>query len=265
MLSPLLLLGLLLVVSGARWVVSLLAKSLLQQPPAKSSREEDLQVEVLSDADQPAMSQQLLFAEPELEPEPEPEPESDTISRPTETPQSQLCHHSCRTKLSWLASFNPGKARQRMQSLLLTYLMVAYVSLVSTAMTPLGCVNQYGRSIMAVDQSIECDWCTGTRDVETSYGALYIMSICFTIIYGVGVPSMFFCIMFRHRRSLKHRAYVEKFGFLSTKMREQFYCAPFATLWHSYALLCFLLLYVSSANCCYYLSSFSMRLQGGRS
>ena len=58
------------------------------------------------------------------------------------------------------------------------------------------------------------------------YQDLFILGCLFSALYGLGVPILFFCIMYYNREQIKHHEYTEKFGFLSTKMREDFYwCA----------------------------------------
>ena len=45
----------------------------------------------------------------------------------------------------------------------------------------------------------------------------------FSAFYGFGIPLLFFCIMYSNRDKIKHHKYTERYGFLSTKMREDFY------------------------------------------
>ena len=55
------------------------------------------------------------------------------------------------------------------------------------------------------------------------YKHLFILGWVFSALYGLGIPILFFCIMYSNREKIKHHEYTEQFGFLSTKMREDFY------------------------------------------
>eukprot|EP01046_Picozoa_sp_COSAG06_P011619 COSAG06_NODE_666_length_13272_cov_10.674334_1_plen_2097_part_10 len=130
--------------------------------------------------------------------------------------------------LQSMAHFDSAQYYGRMESIVLVYLLVGYVALVSAAMAPLGCQSLYGGSYMVSQPSIECDWCGNKNDVTWRFGNvgylwLATLAWMFSIMYGLGIPAMMVYIMYSHSENIKHREYTERYGFLSNKMREDWY------------------------------------------
>jgi hypothetical protein len=129
--------------------------------------------------------------------------------------------------LQKLAKFDYNETKLQMQSIFLVYLMVGYVALVSEALAPFGCTEVYGKVVMSQIPSIECNWCGRPEDVQwlgghsVGYKWLATLATLCSAFYGIGIPSMFLYIIWSHRGQLKHRAYTDRYGFLSNKMREE--------------------------------------------
>jgi hypothetical protein len=123
------------------------------------------------------------------------------------------------------------QTKQRLKTIFLGFLMVGYVALGSMAMAPLGCADLYGKRFMISHTSIECNFCAGsTPDVPMGYRWLYILASICSALYGIGIPVLFFYILYdaAHQKeggsdNLKCYEFTEKYGFLSTKMCDELY------------------------------------------
>ena len=114
------------------------------------------------------------------------------------------------TKHDWATTLSSA------QRLTLVYLMVGYIFLAGTALEPLSCSQDLdGKKYMEAAQDIQCDMC------EAEYRLLAAAAVvCFTL-YGFGTPLLFYVILYRHRAELKSQGFMRRFGFLSTKMRDE--------------------------------------------
>ncbi len=131
------------------------------------------------------------------------------------------------------------------QKAVLGYLMIGYVFLAGTALEPLACLtNVDGKSYMRNEPEIQCTWCKdnaseivvwstasdaqGTNHTEPKsktmyYTTLRTEAIIWSTLYGIGSPLLFFVVLYSHRDVLKKNEFQNGFGFLSTKMREEYY------------------------------------------
>ena len=155
---------------------------------------------------------------------------------------SKTRHSWPRQKLNKLAAFDFAAAQKRVVPMLLWYLMVGYVAITSRAMRPLGCTkNADGKKYMseASATNIECNWCTGPRDIAVTlwwpfcgedknddklgcqpggwyvlggYDKLATLAYFFSFIYGIGVPCLLFYVMYTNRTEIKRAEYINKFG-----------------------------------------------------
>lgn len=101
--------------------------------------------------------------------------------------------------------------------------------------------------VSRAEPSIECQWCEAKEGTTTgseipvfgwlntleyrTYASVALFAASF---YGVGIPYYFFTIMYRakHDRTdgasaatgkLKHGEFIKRYGFLTSKMRDDFY------------------------------------------
>jgi hypothetical protein len=118
------------------------------------------------------------------------------------------------------------------QKSVLAYLMIGYVFLAGTALEPLACEqNVDGKSYMRTEPTIQCTMCHLNETLEpmldkhhhVRYRTLRTESIVWASLYGLGSPLLFFIVLYSHREVLKKNEFQNGFGFLSTKMREEFY------------------------------------------
>ena len=106
--------------------------------------------------------------------------------------------------------------------------MVGYVFLVSTALEPLSCSKDVSKKwYMLANPQQECNWCTvqGTpwynkETRELSYPALATLSYFVASMYSVGIPTLFFYIMYSHRKVLRLSQFSSDYGFLTSKTSE---------------------------------------------
>lgn len=108
------------------------------------------------------------------------------------------------------------------------YLMVGYVFLAKTALEPLSCKVQLNgrRYITATAGSdIECSFCWVPADNTRllSYRQLASLAIVAYTVYGLGTPLLFTIILWTNRKVLYKAKFMQSFGFLSSKMREEWY------------------------------------------
>lgn len=141
-----------------------------------------------------------------------------------------------------MAEFESVQLFRRIESIMLVYLLVGYVALVSAAMAPLGCQSMYGSRYMASQPTIECDWCESSvtwRFGTVSYLLLVSLAWMFTVLYGLGIPALMLYIMFSNSQNIKHREYMERYGFLSNKMREEWYAWEVVIIFRKFCLAAF--------------------------
>ena len=149
--------------------------------------------------------------EPELELEPEPEPE-------------QTSRQTISQGLSKLQLPDWEDVAQSITKMVLAYLMVGYIFLASTAMEPLSCdEKQNGRLYMHTAPDIECHPCDQSDDGNLRYKPMMVKAYIFATVYGLGTPALFFGVLYTYKDELKKNSFMSSFGFLSTKMREEFY------------------------------------------
>eukprot|EP01043_Picozoa_sp_COSAG02_P011982 COSAG02_NODE_452_length_22047_cov_20.154502_7_plen_1411_part_00 len=154
-----------------------------------------------------------------------------------------------------LSKNNRNDHWERAQSLWHFYLWFGYINLISTAIEPLACQrNDYGQYFMTAHgaESIECNWCTGDRDLRHAfpklsegaftsknfYGLFGLfglftviplkgyelfasLSMFCTVFYFVGIPVYFLHKLTVHRRDVKKRKF--QYAFLTDKMREEYH------------------------------------------
>ena len=106
--------------------------------------------------------------------------------------------------------------------------MVGNVFLSGTALEPLACQqNVDGSSTMTSAPHIKCTLCplpsNSTFAWYDEYQSLHTQAIVCTTLYGLGSPLLFFTVLYTHRHVLKKNEFQNGFGFLSTKMREEYY------------------------------------------
>eukprot|EP01047_Picozoa_sp_COSAG01_P037140 COSAG01_NODE_2933_length_6829_cov_10.437890_2_plen_1407_part_01 len=108
---------------------------------------------------------------------------------------------------------------------------VGYVFLVSAALEPLSCkVDINKKRHMLAHPQQECNWCeTGSwHDLQDTgstvpYPVLAGVSLFAASLYGIGIPTLFFYIMYKHRDEIKEHTFVRKYGFLTSKTSERYY------------------------------------------
>ena len=104
--------------------------------------------------------------------------------------------------------------------------------LVSAATQPLSCHNDLNNNlVLSADNSIECDFCSTNAAIAVrfgsgadriqhtfTYGTLWFTSLCFTVMYSIGVPLYFFLPVWNHAKTgrLHTNEYVEQYGAFST-------------------------------------------------
>jgi hypothetical protein len=110
------------------------------------------------------------------------------------------------------------KACTKTKRLFTIYLMVGYLFLAGTALEPLACVTQpNGKQYISKNPDTPCDWCNPDYARLASWAY-----VCFSL-YGLGIPLLFFFILSSNREKLHTQEFGRSFGFLSTKMRVEFY------------------------------------------
>eukprot|EP01047_Picozoa_sp_COSAG01_P041947 COSAG01_NODE_3634_length_5845_cov_2.576227_2_plen_610_part_00 len=157
------------------------------------------------------------------------------------------------------------KALDRIWSTNLVFLMVGYVFLVSTSLEPMSCIQDLNKKwYMIAHTQQQCNWCEssdqailssyvkGDFSADVPYPLLAIASISIASIYGLGIPILFFHIMYSHAHdwegepnketrdghpnrkynkdygklktaNLKKWKFVRRYGFLTTKTSEKYY------------------------------------------
>ena len=182
-------------------------------------------------------------AEPEPEPEPAPGTERSCIAIVcTKNVGDQTTYVF--TRRWWIGVlvgwelFDVSGTMEKFKTIAIGFLMLGYVALLSYALAPLGCEDLYGNTYMTTRASIECNWCKeGNPDLPMGYGWLYILAWLFSVIYGIGIPALLFCIMYSHSDEIQHHEYTQRYGFLSTKMRQEWYWWEVAILGRKMALI----------------------------
>ena len=151
-----------------------------------------------------------------------------------------------------LASNGQKEQWARAVSIWHVFLWAVYISLIGTAIEPLSCQeNAYGSLFMSAHgaESIECNWCTGDRDLKNAfprinedfftgpnffglfglfglfdivplrgYGLFASMSMFCTVFYFFGIPIYFIQKLHEHRDRVKDRNF--EYAFLTDKMKE---------------------------------------------
>lgn len=108
------------------------------------------------------------------------------------------------------------------------YLMIGYVFLAKTSLEPLACKTQLnGRRYISASSGsdIECSLCHVFADDNRKLSYRHLASLAFVAytVYGVGTPLLFTIILWTNRTKLYSAKFMQSFGFLSSKMREEFY------------------------------------------
>lgn len=138
-----------------------------------------------------------------------------------------------------------GRTWVNVQKIVLGYLMVGNIFLSGTALQPLSCQQNVDGSWEMTTAAIKCDLCPSdtatlsssnstTSTLESSsnstwwntldeYKSLHKQAIVCSTLYGLGSPLLFFTVLYSHRHVLKKNEFQNAFGFLSSKMREEFY------------------------------------------
>lgn len=143
------------------------------------------------------------------------------------------------------------KALDRIWSTNLVFLMVGYVFLVSTSLEPMSCIQDLNkRWYMIAHPQQQCNWCEANDfldkyaqldfSADVPYPVLAGTSIFIASIYGLGIPILFYYIMYSHAHdweadpaskdygklktaNLKKWKFVRRYGFLTSKTSEKYY------------------------------------------
>lgn len=111
-----------------------------------------------------------------------------------------------------------GKTLATVKRCCIGYLMVGYIFLAGTALEPLSCQRDFdGREYMTAAPEIECSWC------NTEYVRLRIGAYVGSTFYGFGSPILFLTVLWRSKQKRLIKSNNFTYGFLSTKMREEYY------------------------------------------
>jgi hypothetical protein len=135
-----------------------------------------------------------------------------------------------------LANFDEdaqADARAKVRYMLLVFCQVGYVFLVSSSLEPLTCTKDVDKKwYMVANPVLECNWCAEEKSVwasddsswrDLSYPAIASASYFFASLYAVGIPLLFFGIMFSNRARLRTQKFNKAYGFLTSKTSERFY------------------------------------------
>lgn len=135
-----------------------------------------------------------------------------------------------------LANFDEdaqADARAKVRYMLLVFCQVGYVFLVSSSLEPLTCTKDVDKKwYMVANPMLECNWCAEEKSVwasddsswrDLSYPAIASASYFFASLYAVGIPLLFFGIMFSNRARLRTQKFNKAYGFLTSKTSERFY------------------------------------------
>jgi hypothetical protein len=125
-------------------------------------------------------------------------------------------------------------ALDRVWSMILVFLMVGYVFLVSTALEPMSCREDINKKwYMIAHPQQQCNWCEWSDanqwTEELPYPVLAGAAMIIASFYGLGIPILFFCIMYTNApgedgaNGLKKRRFVSRYGFLTSKTSETYY------------------------------------------
>ena len=150
---------------------------------------------------------------------------------PLEPSDNSWCGGSCAGR--WCASLRTHddqwqKWFQSTGRVVLIYLMIGYVFLAKTALEPLSCrtqLNGHSYITTAAAADIECSWCNTEADKLRimSYRTLASFAVVAYTIYGFGTPVLFWLILWTNREGLYSNRFMTGYGFLSSKMREEYY------------------------------------------
>jgi hypothetical protein len=125
-------------------------------------------------------------------------------------------------------------ALDRVWSMILVFLMVGYVFLVSTALEPMSCREDINKKwYMIAHPQQQCNWCEWSNahqwKDDLPYPVLAGAAMIIASFYGLGIPILFFCIMYTNANGedgangLKKRRFVSRYGFLTSKTSETYY------------------------------------------
>ena len=132
------------------------------------------------------------------------------------------------------------------------FFRVGYVFLVSSALEPLSCFQDRDQKwYMSAHPQLECNWCklppnwlhpntdptapgydsTATdvfilfSQTDLPYPVLAIASYFIASIYAIGVPILFFTIMYNANRNneMRKKKWTNHYGFLTSKTSEKYY------------------------------------------
>jgi hypothetical protein len=109
--------------------------------------------------------------------------------------------------------------------------MIGNIFLSRTALEPLACHQNVDGSYQMAAAPIMCNRCPSNSTLTTSsvfggmdeYRSLRKKAIVCATLYGLGSPLLFFGVLYSHRDVLKKNQFQNGFGFLTTKMREEYY------------------------------------------
>lgn len=126
----------------------------------------------------------------------------------------------------------------RVLGVLLVYIWGAYVFILVTSLGPLFCDGPsflHPTGVMLTRPSIVCK--DGLQNgLSVTYGTLRICALVSSAFYGIGIPWLFYYILSRAkvemrredgglpRSRLKDRDFTDRYGFITTKMKEQAPC-----------------------------------------
>jgi hypothetical protein len=111
-----------------------------------------------------------------------------------------------------------ARSLQQAQRFAIMFLMVGFTYLTSKAYEPLVCLPVNGHaSKLKFAPDIDCDWC------DPDFKLIFVGSIVFLTLYSLGTSLLFFSVLRTNRKYLKTAGFMQQFGFLSNKMREENY------------------------------------------
>ena len=136
-------------------------------------------------------------------------------------------------KLEKCSEFEWRNLADRVVWLMLLYLTVGYVTLVQLCLNIFKCkTNLDGVSYLVSNPSLACQGQPEDDDKPLfgheddfkmfgNYGSIRLWAQILGVLYGLGVPLLFICIMVKNRKRLKHKEYLKKYGILSNKVHAQ--------------------------------------------
>ena len=136
----------------------------------------------------------------------------------------------------WFAEIDVEELLYRVFSMQLVYMWSAYVYLIKWTIAPFYCKGDPGHDFMIANPAVACndDHVSANPLRWHSFNKLWWLSVVFTFVWIAGIPATFFYILHNAKHSqsedggersrLKDREFTKRFGFMTTKMREESIC-----------------------------------------